>query len=407
MNNYRKLFEQISPSESDEQLISKIMARKAENMKDNNTKNTAKHFLLRKAVIIPTAAALALGAATLSVGAANNWDYSNPFKNMFAQSYEGNVNVNSDVHNIPAASNTPAATQGTSIVTEKIDYTPERPIGTFDFEKYGKPLDIVMEGDGVTATLNGMLAYDDLCYIMYTTTATDEVIANNGGEVPGLRIDFGNRGFKIDGKIAGGMGYVADTISEEGNTRTGLIKISYSSVDLSGKTLNITFLSETGGTVLLKEEKDILIDFPIAENIEKELDLDLKTDSFDGKINKITVGGFTAKLDFEGVSNVPPIDPALLEAAYEYNSEPGQDWTTITQNPDVDLPDNGLYYELKKFGDAVLTLKDGTTVAAKLGSMPCGSRDDSVTGDIEFEYTYPVNPSDVVSLTFGEYTINL
>ncbi len=422
MNNYRKLFEQISPSESDEQLISKVLARKedaspgADNMKDNNSKKTTKHFLLRKAVIIPTAAALAIGAATISVGAANNWDYSNPFKNMFAQTYEGNVNVNSNVHEVEVPTSNPAsnttsgtASQGTTSKVEKVDYTPERPIGTFDFEKYGKPLDIVLEGDGITATLNGMLAYDSKCYIMYTLTATDEVIAMNDGQVPGLGIDFGNWGFKIDGKRASGMGYKSDESTVDGNTRTGLIEIGYDSVDLSGKTLNITFLSINKGNVL-KEEKDILIDFPIAENVVKELDLDLKTDSFDGKINKLEVSGFYATLYYEGESDVPSVMGALYEESTVSTDPDGSgEVVNIKKKPKVDLHALGLtlHVELKEYGDAVLTLKDGTTVVAKNVGAGYNGDDGHVTGYINLEYTYPLNPSDVVSLTFGEYTIEL
>jgi len=400
MNSYKKLFDQISPSESDEQLINKVLARKAENMKDNDTKNTkaTKKFFLKKAVIIPTAAALALGAATLSVGAANNWDYSNPFKNMFAQKYEGNVNVNSDVHSVVLPTSAPTsgiASQGTSSVVEKVDYTPERPIGTFDFEKYGKPLDIVMDGDGVTATLNGMLAYDDMCYIMYTLTATDEAIARSGGLVPGLRIDFGNWGFKIDGKRAGGMGYGTDTISEEGNTRIGYIKVEYDHVDLAGKTLNITFLSQTNsGPVLLKEEKDILVDFPIAEKVEKELDLDLKTDMFEGKINKITVGGFRANFSFVG-----KLIAELPKEEIEVETDSG---IKIVKIPD----DHAILDEVKEFGNAVLTLKDGTTVVAKYDGHGTYGHDGIIEGEIRLEYTYPINPSDVVSITYNDWTIN-
>lgn len=403
MNNYRKLFEQISPSESDEQLISKVLARKedaspgANNMKDNNSKKTTKHFLLRKAVIIPTAAALAIGAATISVGAANNWDYSNPFKNMFAANYEGNVNVNSNVHEVDIPTSDPTsgtASQGTTSKVEKVDYTPERPIGTFDFEKYGKPLDIVLEGDGITATLNGMLAYDDMCYIMYTLTATDEAIARCGGLVPALTIDFGNFGFKIDGKIASGMGYGTDTISEEGNTRTGFIQVEYDNVDLAGKTLNITFLARTNSSpVLLKETKDILVDFPIAEKVEKDLDLDLKTDSFNGKINKITVGGFRTVFSYTGtLTNIPYKE-------IEAETESGIRIVKVREG-------EGFLDELDKFGDAILTLKDGTTVVAKHNGGGYTARDDIATGEIVLEHTYPLNPSDVASIAFGEWTIN-
>lgn len=400
-NNYKKLFDKISPNESDEMLISKVLTRKAENMKHNE--KSTKKMLMKKAVVIPAAAVLALGTATLTVGAVNNWDYAGAFKGMFAEQYEGNVPVSEQVNT--------SAGQSSALENQHVEHVPERPIGTFDFEKYGKQLGIVMQGDGITATVDGILAYDDMCYIMYTTTATDELLAKTGGKVPGLRIDFGHFGFKIDGKRAAGMGYTAEPISKEGNTQTGIMKVHYDSVDLSGKTLNITFLAETeDDTVLLKEEKDILIDFPIAKNVEKELDLKLKTDSFDGKITKVKVGGFNAAIDYEGVSNVPPVDPALIETAYEHHSEPGQDWTTITKNPEVDLPKNGretLYDELKAFGDAVLTLKDGTTVEAKFTGTGTHGEDGNMTGCVNFEYTYPLNPSDVVSIKFGDITINL
>lgn len=407
MNNYKKLFEKISPKESDEMLISKVLTRKAENMKHNE--KSTKKLLLKKAVVIPAAAALALGTATLTVGAVNNWDYEKAFKGMFAEQYEGNVPVSEQI--VDKTIEGSSAGQSSALANQHVEHVPERPIGTFDFEKYGKELGIVMQGDGITATVDGILAYDDMCYIMYTTTATDELLEKTGGKVPGLRIDFGNFGFKIDGKRAAGMGYTAEPISKEGNTQTGIMKVHYDSVDLSGKTLNITFLAETeDDTVLLKEEKDILIDFPIAENVEKELDLKLKTDSFDGKITKVKVGGFSTTIDYEGVSNVPPIDSGLLEAAYNYESKPGQDWTTVTRNPEIDLPKNSretLYDELKAFGDAVLTLKDGTTVEAKFNGLGTHGEDGNMTGCVNFEYTYPLNPSDVVSIKFGDITINL
>lgn len=370
MNNYKRLFEQISPKESDEMLIGRLRARKAENMKENKT---PKHIFLRKAVVIPAAAVLAVGAVTVSVGAAVNWDYAKAFKGMFARQYEGNVPVNSTVQQIPVES---SASESAPAETERVEYTPEKPIGTFDFEKYGKQLGIVLEGDGITATLDGMLVYDDLCYIMYTTTATDELLAKTGGVVPGLRIDFGSFGFKIDGKIAGGMDYKSETISEEGNTKIGCIEISYNSVDLAGKTLNIGFLSEiTPGdpsTAVINQQVDIPIDFNLAENIEKELDIKLKTDNFDGEFYKVKVSGLRTMLFFSGM-------------------ETGG-------------------YESYDINDAVITLKDGTTVVAKCSGVAGGtvSDDNSVNykGEIELLYTYPIDPADVASITFGDYTID-
>lgn len=379
MNNYKKLFEQISPGESDETLVTKVLARKAELMKENNTKKTTKNVFLRKAVVIPAAAVLTLTTATLTVGAVNNWDYSKAFRGMFAAKYEGNVSVVEQVSdNSTTSSSLTESSPTSSSLTESsnIEYVPEKPIGTFDFDKYGKSLGIVMQGDGITATLDGMLVYDDLCYIMYTVEATDELLAKTGGEVPGLRIDFANYGVKIDGRIAGGMGYKTEGISQNGNTKIGCIEISYDSIDLAGKTLNIDFLSQTTlgdtSTALIKQHVDIPIDFKLSENIEKELNLKLKTDNFDGKINKIKVSGLRTVLFFEG-------------------RETGD-------------------YEYYDINDAVITLNDGTTVVAKcFGSAGGTVSDDNFVnyrGEIELRYTYPIAPADVSGITFGDYTIN-
>ena len=412
MNNYKKLFEQISPGESDETLVTKVLARKAELMKENNTKKTTKNIFLRKAVVIPAAAVLTLGTATLTVGAVNNWDYSKAFRGMFAAKYEGNVSVSEQVLD----NSTVSSPLTSSSITESsnIEYVPEKPIGTFDFEKYGKSLGIVMKGDGITATLDGMLVYDDLCYIMYTVEATDELLAKTGGEVPGLRIDFGNFAFKIDGKIAGGMGYTSETISETANTRTGCIEITYSSVDLAGKTLNIGFVSDAniGGsyTTILNHHEDILIDFELSENIEKELDLKLKTDSFDGVINKIKVSGFRAILSFAGESNIPePIIWADEAALEKLNKSGDEDWKEMSEAFYKEIgerPGHVLADEIKNFGNAVITLKDGTTVVAKNDGGSSTSRDGKITGEIVLRYTYPIAPADVSSITFGDYTIN-
>ena len=415
MNNYKKLFEQISPGESDETLVTKVLARKAELMKENNTKKTTKNVFLRKAVVIPAAAVLTLTTATLTVGAVNNWDYSKAFRGMFAAKYEGNVSVVEQVSdNSTISSSITESSPTSSSLTESsnIEYVPEKPIGTFDFEKYGKQLGIVLKGDGITATLDGMLVYDDLCFIMYTTEATDELLAKTGGEVPGLRIDWGNFAFKIDGKIAGGMGYKAEPISQNGNTKTGIIEITYNSVDLAGKTLNIGFLSETHigdpSTALINEKIDIPIDFKLSENIEKELDFKLKTDSFDGVINKVKVSGFKSTLYYSGKTNVsePEITfkPEVLE-----NLDKSGDWNNV---PYYYVTENGEHpgdvfgNETDAIGNAVVTLKDGTTVVAKNVGGRSHCKDDVLTGEIELRYTYPIDPADVSSITFGDYTIN-
>lgn len=98
----------------------------------------------------------------------------------------------------------------------------------------------------------------------------------------------------------------------------------------------------------------------------------MKNDNFDGKINKIKVSGLRTVLFFEG-------------------RETGD-------------------YEYYDINDAVITLNDGTTVVAKcFGSAGGTVSDDNFVnyrGEIELRYTYPIDPADVSSITFGDYTIN-
>lgn len=401
MNDYKRLFEQISPTESDEVLISKVRARKAENMKDNNTH---RHFTIRKAVIVPAAAVLVIGAATVSVGAANNWDYARAFRGMFSQRYEGNVSMtgqSTGCGSLPAGNDSVASQN-----VQTAELVPEKPIGTFDFEKYGKELGVVMEGDGYTAALDGMLVYDDFCYIMYTATASDELLAETDGIVPGLRIDFGSMGFKIDGKFAGGMGYRTETLSEEGNMKTGCIEISYDTVDLAGKTLNIDFLAEKRAgdpsTAVLNRHEDIVIDFNPAENIKKELSLDFATDGFEGKFTGIKVSGLKFELDFAGseISVGQAISPETT----------GSDSSIIGSDElyeDVSTSGMSVTDDMHALGDAVVTLNDGTTVVAVNYSVRTCGGNEATEGSIEFRYTYPVDPGDVQSIAFGGFDIDI
>lgn len=383
MNNYKKLFEQISPGESDETLVTKVLARKAELMKENDTKKTTKNVFFRKAVVIPAAAVLTLGTATLTVGAVNNWDYSKAFRGMFAAKYEGNVSVVEQVsdNSTTSSSITESAPTSTSLTeSTNIEYVPEKPIGTFDFEKYGKQLGIVLKGDGITATLDGMLVYDDLCYIMYTAEATDELLSKTGGEVPELGFDYESPGsILINGLNFSGMSCFTEPISEEGNTKTGLIGITYDTVDFSGKTLNCDFRVQikTGDreyTPILRAHEDIKIDVIPTASVEKEISVKLKTDNFDGELNKVKVSGLRSTLFYSGRAT-------------------------------------GDYYKHYDLEDAVITLKDGTTVVAKRTGSGSGliSEGGSIDweGQIVLRYTYPIDPADVSSITFGDYTINL
>lgn len=408
MMNYKKIiddsFSTLTPLTVNEEIIRNVTER-AEKMEKK------KRISIKKPVIAVCAAVAAVAVGTISVGAATNWGYIDYFKNMFAQNYEGSVAVNTEIKEVPVQttaeyqniSEITTASESTVQTTEKIEYMPEQPIGTFDFEKHGKALDLTMEGDGVTATVDGILVYDDMCYLMYTVEATDELLQKTNGEIPGLRIDFGHFGFRVDGKIAGGMGYSTGSLSEEGNKRTGFIEIEYDNVDMAGKTLNITFISDANFngvyTEILNQKQDILVDFPVSESFEKKLDEAVKTETFDGTLLKARVSGFRTMLFFDGVTTVLMPDYSKLtpeqfkDGEYMKSIEPEK--SAAESLRDELIPDE----------KAVVTLKDGTIVMAKTGGTHSTQDGSSITTEIELRYTYPVSPDDIESISFGDYNI--
>ena len=405
--NYKKIFDDsfstLAPLTVNEEIIRNVTER-AEKMEKKKIK-------VKKPVIAVFAAAAAVAVGTISVGAATGWGYIDYFKNMFAKNYEGSVAVNTEIKEVPVQtsaeyqdiSENTTASESTAQTTEKIEYMPEQPIGTFDFEKHGKALDLTMEGDGVTATVDGILVYDDMCYLMYTVEATDELLQKTNGEIPGLRIDFGHFGFRVDGKIAGGMGYSTGSLSVEGNKRTGFIEIEYDNVDMAGKTLNITFISEAYSdgnyTEILNQKQDIPVDFPVSETIERELGTAVKTETFDGTLLKARVSGFRTMLFFDGVTTV------LMPDYSKLTPEQIKDEEYIKSIEPEKSAAESLRDELIPDEKAVVTLKDGTIVMAKTEQTHSTQEGSSITTEIELRYTYPVYPSDIESISFGDYSI--
>lgn len=421
MMNYKKIidesFSTLTPLTANEEIIKNVTER-AEKMEKK------KRISIKKPIIAVCAAVAAVAVGTISVGAVTNWGYMDYFKNMFAKNYEGNVAVNTEIKEVPVQTNAeyqdiseittvanelnaPVTTVSDATVqtTEKVEYVPEQPIGTFDFEKHGKALDLTMEGNGVTATVDGILVYDDMCYFVYTVEATDELLEKTKGEIPGLRIDFGHFNFKVDGKIAGGMGYSTGSLSEEGNKRTGFIELEYDNVDMSGKNLNITFISDAnfGGvyTEILNQKQDILVDFPVSESMEKELDTAIKTETFDGTLLKARVSGFRTMLFFDGVTTV------LMPDYSKLTPEQIKDREYIKSIEPEKSAAESLRDELIPDEKAVVTLKDGTIVMAKTGSTHSTQDGSDITIEIELRYTYPVNPGDIESISFSDYNITI
>lgn len=126
---YNKLFDRISPQSSNEEFISQILG-KAEKMKKKN------RISIKKPVVAVFAAVLTLTAATVTVGAATGWDFNGGFDSVFKNRSEQYIN--------------------TSVYQSG-----------FDFEKYGKELDLHYTFDDYTLNIHGVIADKSSAYVVY------------------------------------------------------------------------------------------------------------------------------------------------------------------------------------------------------------------------------------------------
>ena len=141
------------------------------------------------------------------------------------------------------------------------------------------------------------------------------------------------------------------------------------------------------------------MDFPVSETIERELGTAVKTETFDGTLLKARVSGFRTMLFFDGVTTV------LMPDYSKLTPEQIKDEEYIKSIEPEKSAAESLRDELIPDEKAVVTLKDGTIVMAKTEQTHSTQEGSSITTEIELRYTYPVYPSDIESISFGDYSI--
>lgn len=145
---YNQLFDQISPTESDDELLQAVFARKAENM--NMTNTNTKRKIIRKAVIIPIAATLALSATAVGVGAAYNWDFSQIFQSFYSQRAE----------------------DGKCLVDTNID----NQTLNADLSSMGKNLGLSFDFEYGTVNFTGVIADSSILFLTYELNVNEDFI---------------------------------------------------------------------------------------------------------------------------------------------------------------------------------------------------------------------------------------
>lgn len=361
-NEYKMLFDNITPARSDDELLRAVLDRKAENNMGEKKK------VLRKAVVIPAVAILAVGATTIGVSAAYNWNITDAFNSMFSHRVEDRVSRAED------RGKTTEATDMNSVV------------GTFDFEKYGKVLDDqIYKGEGFTFSVNGLTASSDTAYVMYSIEFDDSFaygIAEEDGFTNWMP-RFTTFGIKLDGEFAR-LGYRYGSYETTGNRIDGCIQINPHDTTFEGKTLNLEFetilrdkLDDEGmfveeQTVPLDFTVDIPIDFEINDSI-IELNPDYEMD-----------------LGEYGKAVLSDIKITAFKVIY----------TVSTEYDDLDRVAETVSSAIFEHGDIdCVTLKDGTVIRV---DGQCGGYNGNKM-NVLVTMDYPVEPENVESVTiFGQ-----
>lgn len=361
-DKYKQMFDSITPARSDDELLRAVLDRKAENNMGEKKK------VLRKAVVIPAVAILAVGATTIGVSAAYNWNITDAFNSMFSHRVEDRVSRAED------RGTTTEATDMNSVV------------GTFDFEKYGKVLDDQFyKGEGFTFSVNGLTASPETAYVMYSIEFDDDFaygITEEDGWTKWMP-RFAMFGIKLDGQFTM-LSYRYGSYEINGNRIDGCLQIDLDDTSFEGKTLNLEFES------ILRNKLDDEGMFVEEQTVPFEFTANIPMD-FEVNDNSVEI-----KTDYEmdlGEYGKAVLSNIKVTAFKVY-------YTVSTDYENLDLVAETVGSAIYNYGDIeCVTLKDGTEIKV---DGQCGSYDANKM-NVDVTMDYPIEPENVASVTiFGQ-----
>ncbi len=240
-------------------------------------------------------------------------------------------------------------------------------VSPIDFSKMGKELDESFEGDGYTLNVRGAAASDQTLFLLYDVTFTEEFITENNIDkesiaAPACFIELGESSSATD-----------TLYTSEGNTYSYCKVYHRHDGTLAGKTSEVVFRSiDAGnyGTISCDHRFDLKIDFAETDDVHTvELDEAIQTGEDTVILDKIVYDAFSIELISNGVTP----------------NNHGEIWDTLITGH--------------------INKTDGTQIAL----LSAGGLSDGNTGVGSFiaDYTIPVLPEEIESITFGDITIPL
>ena len=384
--DYKKIFEDTlseicekAPFSDDEQMFNMVIER---------TSNMEKKNLKFKKPIAIVASVTAAAALTVSVGAALNWDIGTAFGEIFNKAVsEPKDVIFFDADNAPDTQITqnddvfPDNDGGAKVVNVENTY---RNYG-FDYNKYGKELDLSFDGDGFTVNYKGIMGEGRVLYVLY------DIVFDEGTDYePKEGYSEWNPVFTFD--TPDGLGRAIDhkLIHSDSNIYSYYGKM-IAADDISGNLLTIK------GSGLWRERFKPLI-YDMGETDFERLECDFYTeipiDMENDVPEKTLKPNEPIKVyDFVG-GKAEPVDTVL----YDIKITPFTCTFSFCQNGRI-------------FGKAecydidplTFTFSDGTELIQCASSCETDSKNDTETVFIEFDQ--PVEPDDIVSVMIDGKTI--
>lgn len=240
-------------------------------------------------------------------------------------------------------------------------------VSPIDFSKMGKELDESFVGDGYTLNVRGAAASDQTLFLLYDVTFTEEFITENNIDkesiaAPACFIELGESSSATD-----------TLYTSEGNTYSYCKVYHRHDGTLAGKTSEVVFRSiDAGnyGTISCDHRFDLKIDFAETDDVHTvELDEAIQAGEDTVILDKIVYDAFSIELISNGVTP----------------NNHGEIWDTLITGH--------------------INKTDGTQIAL----LSAGGLSDGNTGVGSFiaDYTIPVLPEEIESITFGDITIPL
>ncbi len=351
---------------SDHETAFRNVTERAGNMKTKKIKN-------KKSVVIAVSAAAA-AAMTVSAGAALNWDFNTAFGELFSRRNDG-------LPDTQVARFTEGADESAEMrfETAKNTYTAYG----FDYEKYGKELDLTFDCDGFTVDYKGMMGEGRVMYLLFDVifdedtdyapkegyTDWEPVIEYDTTDGVGREMD--NKLLSVDGNRYSYYGLLIGAENMEGK-------------DLTVKGYGLNRRRRYNPTESERYFENLNCDFYAEIQIDTENEVPRRTIGINEPLTAYDLCPVG-----DGSYGFKPVETVL----YDITISP----FTCSGN----IETYGRVFEKAdaySFGSFVFTFSDGTA----LTETNVYSED-----SFFFEFDRPVEPDDIVSVTIGEKTIML